>query len=152
MKLDRRRSLTLGDLGTPFQASSATAAEGFVGHDDAARIGFVAFPDAVHTRVDARSTMEAVFLIDHHPVFRKGLALFTNFLVKPCSDDVQKTIKLRALFNLLKESRHLLEREGNGGGEVFLKLVEKLSMFQARLAFPFALAAVEAEIEGEDVR
>jgi hypothetical protein len=93
-----------------------------------------------------------VFLIDHHPMFREGLAVFKKFLVKSCSDDIQETVELWALLDLLQESSDLLEGKGNGGGQVFLKLVKELSMFQTGLALFFALAAVEAEVEGKDVR
>jgi hypothetical protein len=93
-----------------------------------------------------------VFLINDHPMFREGLALFKNFLIKSCSDDIQETVELRALLDVLQESSDLLEGKGNGRGKVFLKLVKELPMFQAGLALFFALAAVEAEVERKDVR
>jgi hypothetical protein len=152
MKLDGGCGHALGDLRTPFQTGSAATAKRFVSHDDTAGVCVVPFPDAVHAGVDAGSAIETDFLIDRDSMFRKGLTLFKNLLVKPCSDHIQEPIELRAFLDVLHETSDLIEGKGNGRGKMFLQLVKELPVFQAGLALLFALAAVEAEIEGKDVR
>jgi hypothetical protein len=96
--------------------------------------------------------MEAVFLIHEDMISREGLTLFPDFLVKACPDHVQKPVKLRAPFHFLDEIRYLLDREGNGTGEMLLEFLVKLTMLQVDLAFFIAASAMEAEVEGEQFR
>ncbi len=62
-------------------------------------------------------------------MFREGLALFANLLVETCSDHVQESLKLRAVFNFLDKLRHFLHREVDVTGQILLQVIEKLAMF-----------------------
>jgi hypothetical protein len=91
--------------------------------------------------------METVLLIDQNPVSWKGLALFADPLVEPCPDHIQEPVKLRAVFHLLDEILHFLNRKIDGGRQVFFEVFKKLTVFQIDLTFFITAAAVETEIE-----
>ena len=119
---------SLGNLRTSLQTGSAAPAEGFVSDDHAAGIGLIPLPHAVHAGIDAGPAMEAVFFVDRDMVSWESLALFPDLLVKARPDHVEEPVKLRAAFHLLDKLGYLLNREIDGTGQIFLQVIEKLTM------------------------
>ena len=151
MELDRSGGHSGRNLGTSFEAGTAAAAKGLIRNDHTAGIGFVALAHAVHAGIDAGSAIEADLRVNRDVVLRKGLALFPDLLVKSGADDVEKSVELGAGFDLLDEFRDLLHGELEGAGQMFLELIEQGAMLEADLALLIAAAAMETEVEGQDL-
>ena len=64
--------------------------------------------------------MQTGLFVNEDTVFREGLALFTNLLVKSCSDHVEESLEVRAVFDVLDKLSDFLDREVNGTGEILL--------------------------------
>ena len=60
--------------------------------------------------------MQTVLFVDDDAVFRKGLALFANLLVKSCSDHVEESLEVRAGFDILDKLSDFLDWEVKGTG------------------------------------
>jgi hypothetical protein len=60
--------------------------------------------------------MQTVFFVNEDTVFREGLALLANLLVKTRPDDIEESLKIKAIFDVLDESGDFLDREVNGTG------------------------------------
>jgi hypothetical protein len=60
--------------------------------------------------------MQTVLFVNEDTVFREGLALLANLLVKTRPDDIEESLKIKAIFDVLDESGDFLDREVNGTG------------------------------------
>jgi hypothetical protein len=115
-------------LWASFKAGPAASAERFISDHDVAGIFLVPLPHTVHAGINAGPAMEAMFFVNEDMVSRKGLPLFTNLLVEPCSDHIEEPVELWAIFNLLDEANHFLNREVDILGQIFFQIFVKLAM------------------------
>jgi hypothetical protein len=129
MQFHRRCRDSSCDLRTPLEAGPAPAAECLVGDLDVTGIALVTLPHTIHTGIHTGPTMKAILFIDENMIPGESLPLFADLLIEARSYDIQKTIKLRALFHLLDEIRHFLDREVDAAGQILFEIIVKLTMF-----------------------
>jgi hypothetical protein len=60
--------------------------------------------------------MQTVLFVNEDTVFREGLALLANLLVKTRPDDIEESLKIKAIFDVLDKLGDFLDREVNGTG------------------------------------
>ena len=129
MQFNRGGWSSVCNLGTSFQAGPTAAAERFISDHDATGILIIPLPDAVHASINAGPAMEAMFFVDQDTIPRKGLSLFTNLLVESCSNHIEEPAELRAIFHLLDEANHFLNREVDSLRQIFFEVIVKPAMF-----------------------